>query len=762
MEGDLGADQATDLDLHYMSGLIILIVPLAIGFTLAVLEGQRARRRKLRAVLGEVRQAKESGSAQARLQYPWVDLTRCIGCGTCVSACPEHGVLDLVHGQAAVVHGSRCVGHGKCAEQCPVQGIVLTLGDLSKRTDIPALSNLEAVGRSGLFLAGEVTGYALIRTAVQHGRQVAQEVSSRLKEQTGVEGNRHQDDQQPLDLCVIGSGPAGLSCSLEAKRLGLDFVTLEQQSLGGTVSKYPRRKLVMTEPLEMPLGPTLKSKTYRKEELMELWQQLSSSQELPIQEGVTVQEVQQREDGTFDVKTNRGSYWARHVCMALGRRGTPRKLGVPGEERPKVIYSLIDAAAYQKRRMLVVGGGDSAVEAALALSRQDQNEVHLSYRREQFFRLKARNELESMRAIQEEKIKPHFSTQVVAIDEKQVRLRRLDDDGGEYTIANDDVLILAGGLPPFPFLQAAGVSFDPALHPQQAALAEQGTGLRLALYLTMLAGLMTFAFYLMHGEYFDAPLTRRVDMVEHDWLRSSRGVGLAFGLTAAVLMVANLFYLLRRAHWFPLSFGSLKVWMTSHVGTGLLAFLAAWIHSTFTPENTVAGHALLGLGALVVTGAVGRYFYSYVPRATNGRELALEDAMLEMHQNSQEWTRLHREFGEVARHRIAELLETTRWRRGFWGSLHGLIGSKRRLRSALNDLRREAQRAGVDRQATASVLQLARKVYRSSLTTSHFDDLNRLLSSWRYFHRWLAFLVVLLVVVHVVTALRFVSWEGLL
>jgi len=764
-----------------MTGLVVLVVPLAVGFTLAVLESHRARRRQLRTVLGEVRQAKESGSAQARLQYPWVDLSRCIGCGTCVSACPEHGVLDLVHGQAAVVHGSRCVGHGRCAEQCPVEGIVLTLGDLQDRNDIPALSDLEAVDQEGLFLAGEVTGYALIRTAVQHGKNVAVEVAARKASHQGPtataapasansptsagvdrSGREAGGDQGMLDLCIIGAGPAGLSCSLEAKRLGLDFVTLEQQSLGGTVSKYPRRKLVMTQPLKLPLGPTLKSQTYRKEELMDLWQQLSEEHQLPIREEITVQSIEKREDGSFEVQAGEFSIRARSVCMALGRRGTPRKLGVPGEEQQKVIYSLIDAAAYQGRRMLVVGGGDSAVEAALALARQAGNEVHLSYRREQFFRLKARNELEALQAVKEGRIQAHFGTRVVAIESDHVKLASVEDDGPEFSLANDDVLVMAGGLPPFPFMQAAGVSFDPALHPEQAVLAEQGTGLRWALYLTMVASLLTLTFYWLHLEYYQAPLEQRVDMAEHDWLRSSRRAGLIFGLTAAACMIANLAYLLRRAHWFPLSFGSLKLWMTTHVGTGLLAFLAAWAHSTFSPESTIAGHGLLCLGALVVTGAIGRYFYSYVPRATNGQELALEEAMREMHQTSQQWTRLHREFGESARQRIAQLLETTRWRRGFWGSLMGLIGSRRRLRAALRDLRNEARQAGVDRMATASVLQLARKVYRSSLTTSHFDDLNRLLSSWRYFHRWLAFLVVLLVIVHVVTALRFVSWEGLL
>lgn len=746
-----------------MPGFFVLAVTLVIGFILAILESHRANRRQLRLVLGEVRDAKSSGSAQARLQYPWVDLSRCIGCGTCVAACPEHGVLDLLHGQAAVVHGSRCVGHGLCAKVCPVDGIVLTLGDLAERSDIPALSNLEAVGQDGLFLAGEVSGHALIRTAVRHGRRVAEEVAQRLSK---MELSQREGI---FDLCIVGAGPAGIACALEAKRLGLNFTVLEQQTLGGTVAKYPRRKLVMTEPLKLPLGPTLKSKTYRKEELIDLWHKLAKDHALPIKEQVTVQSVAQNEKGHYLLASSDGLVQAQFVCLALGRRGTPRILGVPGEQLQKVAYSLIDARAYQDRDVLVVGGGDSAVEAALALSRQPKNRVHVSYRREGFFRLKARNQMEALEAIRVGRIQPHFGTTVVAIEEERVLLKPAEiSDGSEgcvtacganFAIKNDDVFVMAGGLPPFPFLKDAGVSFDPAFHPQQPSLAEKGTGLRPALYFSLLMAMLAFAFYYLNLHYFDATLAKRVEMDEHNWYHSSRSVGLGLGVAAACCMVANLLYLLRRAQWFPLSAGSLRSWMSAHVGTGLLAFLLALGHSTFSPQSSLAGHALLGLGALVVTGAIGRYFYSYVPRATNGRELALEEAMEELQQHTNQWRQLHRSFSESARQEISELLERTRWQRGFWGSLRGLIDSKRQLRLSLHQLREQGLRADIDKSTIRSVLQLARRIHQSSLATSHLDDLNSLLSSWRYFHRWIALLVVLLVIAHVVTSVRFIRWE---
>lgn len=315
-----------------------ILIGLVIVLSLAVSVGAYRRidlARMSRSVEG-LAVARERGSRQARLQYPHVDLSRCLGCGTCIQACPENGVLELIHGQAIVVHGAQCVGHGLCAAECPTGAIQVVLGDVEKRRDIPALTDGFEVPRSpGLFLAGEVTGYALIRTALQHGAMIAGEVARRVHTKTNGQ-NVKNGSEDLWDLCIVGAGPAGLACSLEAKAQGLRFVTIDQDSLGGTVAKYPRRKLVMTQPVQLPIYGKLGKTSYEKEELIEIWKRVADEQELPIWTGVRFEGVERKKDGSFEVRTSSGPVYAKNVCLALGRRGTPRTLGVPGEDLPKV------------------------------------------------------------------------------------------------------------------------------------------------------------------------------------------------------------------------------------------------------------------------------------------------------------------------------------------------------------------------------------------------------------------------------------------
>jgi thioredoxin reductase len=394
-------------------------------------------------------EAERLGTDKAVAQYPFVDPALCIGCGACVDACPEYDVLGVVGGTATVINGMRCVGHGACERACPVGAIEVGLGDVKSRADIPVTDGWHETSVPGLFVVGELGGLALIRNAVSEGTRAVERIAQR-------QGGPGRGDGV-LDLAVVGAGPAGLSAALAAVERRLTHVVLEQEtSLGGTVLHYPRRKLVLVQQVDLPLGGRLKEAEYGKEEILDLMQRLIVAASLEIRFGERVQSVTRGSDGIFEAGTTKGSYRARSLILALGRRGSPRKLGVPGEELPKVMYKLMDADSYQGQALLIVGGGDSAVEAAIGLSRDGRNDVTLSYRRERIVRIKRANEERLAPLIRANRLRLLLPSEVEAIHERVVSLRA---GGGNVELPNDYVFVFAGGEAPLPLLRRAGVRF---------------------------------------------------------------------------------------------------------------------------------------------------------------------------------------------------------------------------------------------------------------------------------------------------------------
>lgn len=403
-------------------------------------------RRQQNAALELKKEAVRLGADKPIAQYPQIDELRCIGCGACVDACPEGDVLGIVFGKATVINGLKCVGHGRCAEACPVMGIKVGLGDIKKRDDIPVMNEFNETNIPGIYIAGELGGLALIRNAVSQGKMVIETIAEKAKRST------HDDIK---DVVIVGAGPAGMSAALTALQNKLSYVVLDQQGFGGTILHYPRKKLVLTRPIEIPLYGWLNKPEYSKEELLDIWHQANAKHHLNVKIGQKLVDVK-RDNGHFIVKSQDQELASRYVVLALGRRGTPRKLGVPGEDLPKVMYKLLDAESYRDNHILIVGGGDSAVEAAIGLARQPGNTITLSYRKARFFRIKKKNEERISEVIGAGAVNVIYNSTVKEILEKSVILRT---EEGEKEIANDYVFIFAGGEPPFKLLRQIGIAF---------------------------------------------------------------------------------------------------------------------------------------------------------------------------------------------------------------------------------------------------------------------------------------------------------------
>jgi len=426
--------------LVYALFTLLLVVPIARQI--------RHMRRKEAAALAAARRGGHS-SGGPRAQHPRIDLSHCIGCGACAEVCPEGDVLGLIGGKAAIVHPQRCIGHGLCAEACPVGAIEIVMASPSVGADLPQLTPEQETSVPNLFIVGELGGLALIKNAVNQGRDCVDTIAARF--QAG-RGPRHRPGV--VDVCVVGAGPGGISASLRAVERKLSYVTLEQDEIGGTVAKYPRQKLVMTSPVEFPLHGKFRKLELSKEELLGFWKKAVQQAGLRVNANERVEDIQRGGDGTFTITTTRGRYSSRAVILALGRRGSPRKLGIPGEELPKVMYSLLDAEAYRDARILVVGGGDSAAEAALGLAHQPGNKVTLSYRGEAFTRLKERNARRLREATAARQLTVLLESQPVAVLPHAVVL---SVHGERRELANDYMWIFAGGTPPTAFLNKIGV-----------------------------------------------------------------------------------------------------------------------------------------------------------------------------------------------------------------------------------------------------------------------------------------------------------------
>ncbi len=388
--------------------------------------------------------AKEEGLHEPVSLHPVIDIGGCIQTGACIAACPEKDILGIVRGKATTINASQCIGHGACFHACPTEAISLCIGTEKRGVELPHVSQNFESNMPGISIAGELGGMGLIRNAVEQGKQASEYIAKNISK-------NHNAD---YDLLVVGAGPAGISATLNAKKNKLKVICLEQDSLGGTVYTFPRSKIVMTAPMDLPLYGKVRLRETSKGELLKIWTAAIEKNNIEVAEKSKVESIDAK-DNYFVVGTKEGkTYSAKHVLLAIGRRGTPRKLNVVGEESEKVAYKLLEPEDISGKDIIVVGGGDSAIESAMLL--MDNNNVSISYRKDAFARLKPRNREKIHASMEQEKLKVLFNTNVAEIEKEYVTLISSKGNSSKR-IKNDLVFIFAGGELPSVFLNKIGL-----------------------------------------------------------------------------------------------------------------------------------------------------------------------------------------------------------------------------------------------------------------------------------------------------------------
>ncbi len=390
---------------------------------------------------------KEAGLTEPASLHPLINTNLCVGCGSCVTACPEGNVLGLIDDRARLINATHCIGHGACKEACPMEAITLVFGTERRGVDIPLLKPDFETNVPGIYIAGELGGMGLVRNAITQGRQAMDAIKTAIATAKDA----------PTDVVIIGAGPAGFSATLGAHEANLNYVTVEQDSLGGAVAHFPRGKLVMTSTAILPIIGEVKLTEIRKEPLVEFWQAVEQKTGIRINYKERMDMITQSDSGGLIVKTNHNTYHTKTVLLSIGRRGTPRKIGAPGEDQAKVVYRLIDPEQYRGMHVLVVGGGNSALEAAVSIAEEEGTTTTLSYRSDAFSRAAEQNRDNVTRMEAENRLTVLLKSNVKNIGEKDVTI---DHQGKLITIPNDAVIVSAGGVLPTPFLKKIGIQVD--------------------------------------------------------------------------------------------------------------------------------------------------------------------------------------------------------------------------------------------------------------------------------------------------------------
>lgn len=678
---------------------------------------------------------------------PVIDPDICIGSLACVRACPEGDVLGLVRDRGAVIKASRCIGHGYCAQECPVNAISLVFGSAKRGIDLPVLEKGFETSRPGLYIAGELGGMGLILNAVRQGAQAAAAVVEDL--------GQVQCRTKEVHVVVVGAGPAGIAAAVSLHRAGLDYRVLEQETVGGAVANYPRHKVVLTRPVEIPGYGIFGQEVKTKEDLVAAFADVVQTVGLNILERVRVEDVH-GEDGKFVVLTSGGKVRCRKVILAIGRRGSPARLDVPGDNLPHVAYRLIEARQYQGKRVVVVGGGDTAVESALMLADTPGTKVLLVYRGQTLNRCRQENRERLELHAADSSLRLALGCTVVSIGEQAVVVLK---QGKKLKIPADYVIVNVGGSLPTGFLKKLGVGVERHFgsRPQGVAAGSTvptaNTGFRLSwggVFLSVVAVGLVIGLW-AHGEgYYSLSPEARADSPLHESLKSSGAFGHGIGLIATAVMMMNFGYAVRKRLHFMRKLGPLPLWLSLHVFVGIVTPTVIVFHAAFQLNNVLATSTAVALGVVVLTGVVGRFFLTLVP-AEGGRMMRREDL-------SDQWQALVDQVtaGSDQKGASAELASVTRAATQEYIklptgalSLPALV-----VRMTLDAVTRHldaralqpefSDRADYLRFKTAYVA-----LRRMRFQLAFFNSLRRLMGAWRIFHVILSIFLVFAIALHI-------------
>lgn len=413
--------------------------------------GMASTKRKEKYARKTLKKTIESGMNEPQSLHPVIDPTKCAGCGACVKVCPEGDIMQMINNKAALVKPSKCVGHGECEKACPFGAIDLVFGTKSRGIDIPRLTGHYETNIPGLYIAGELGGMGLIRNAIKQGHLAADNALKNLKSQSQVD----------CDLFIVGAGPAGLAACLTAIVHKKKYICIEQNSVGGTVYNFPRQKVVMSHPAELPGIGTMKFPTNKisKEELLKYWNSVRKKAGVKINEKVKFESLEKNGD-IFVIKTSSGEYKSPKVILAMGVRGSPRKLGLPNEDSGKVAYNLVDPQEYKNMAVAVVGGGNAGVEAAQMLANPKlKNDVTLLVRGDIMDRCNDENKKIIEDMARKNLVKIWYNSEVKEIQKDTIKVKKGDQ---LLDIKNQFLFVFAGAEMPYKYLMSLGVKIEKA------------------------------------------------------------------------------------------------------------------------------------------------------------------------------------------------------------------------------------------------------------------------------------------------------------